>query len=55
MHFCSPIFAYFGPEVQFPLLSLLGAISGLVMMVGGAPYRRIRRWLRDRKDKQAAS
>ena len=36
MHQWPPIFAYFGPEVQFPLLSLMGAISGLVMIVGGA-------------------
>jgi hypothetical protein len=55
MHQWSPIFAYFGPEVQFPLLSLMGAISGLVMLVGGAPYRRIKRWIRDRRNRQTAS
>ncbi len=40
----SPLFAYFGPEVQFPLLSIMGAVSGLLMIVGGAPIRRIKRW-----------
>jgi hypothetical protein len=55
MHQWSPIFAYFGPEVQFPLLSLMGAISGLFMIVGGAPYRRIKRWIRDRRNRQTAS
>lgn len=51
----SPIFAYFGPEVQFPVLSILGAMSGLLMLVGGAPYRRIRRWVYDRKGREPAS
>ena len=51
----SLIFAYFGPEVQFPLLSILGAMSGLLMLVGGAPYRRIRRWVYDRKGRESAS
>jgi hypothetical protein len=46
---CSLIFAYFGPEVQFPLLSILGAMSGVLMLVGGAPYRRIKRWVNARK------
>ena len=36
MHHWPLILAYFGPEVQYPLLSLMGAISGLLMMVGGA-------------------
>jgi hypothetical protein len=39
------VFGYFGPEVQFPLVSLAGAILGVVLMAGGAPVRTIRRWL----------
>jgi hypothetical protein len=42
------ILAYFGPEVQLPLISLLGSIVGVVMLVGTYPFRvikeRIRRW-----------
>jgi len=48
MQTCSICFAYFGPEVQFPLLSFVGAVSGLLMMVGGAPIRRIKRWVGDK-------
>jgi hypothetical protein len=51
----SPMFAYFGPEVQFPLLSILGAMSGLLMLIGGAPYRWIKRWVNDRKGREPAS
>jgi hypothetical protein len=40
----SPLLAYFGPEVQLPLLSLIGAVSGVLMMVGRAPIRIVRRW-----------
>jgi hypothetical protein len=50
----SPIFAYFGPELQFPVLSMLGAMSGLLMLVGGAPLRRIKRWVNDRKGREPA-
>jgi hypothetical protein len=45
MDIWSPVFAYFGPEVQFPLVSFVGAAMGLVMMVGGAPIRRIKQWV----------
>ena len=55
MHHWSPVFAYFGPEMQYPLLSLMGALSGLLMIVGGGPYRRIRQWVRDRKRGQTQS
>ena len=30
------LLAYFGPEVQLPLVSVIGAISGVVLLVGGA-------------------
>ena len=36
--------AYFGPEVQLPLVSLIGAISGVVLLVGAAPIRLVKRW-----------
>jgi hypothetical protein len=38
------LLAYFGPEVQLPLLSLIGALSGVFLMVGRAPIRVVRRW-----------
>jgi hypothetical protein len=38
-----PLLAYFGPEVQLPLTSLIGAISGVMLIVGGAPIRWLRR------------
>jgi hypothetical protein len=37
------LLAYFGPEVQLPLTSLVGAISGVILIVGGAPIRWVRR------------
>jgi hypothetical protein len=42
----SPIlFAYFGPEVQLPLISFIAAASGFVLMVGRAPIRVVKRWV----------
>ncbi len=38
------LFAYFGPEVQLPLTSLLGALTGILLIVGGAPIRLMKRW-----------
>ena len=38
------LFAYFGPEVQLPLLSIIGAVSGVVLLVGSAPIRLVKRW-----------
>lgn len=35
--------AYFGPEVQMPLASLLASMVGLLMIVGAAPVRVARR------------
>jgi len=32
-------FAYFAPEVAFPLASALAAVVGFVMLVGRAPFR----------------
>jgi len=40
------LFAYFGPEMQLPLTSLIGAISGIVLIVGAAPIRLIKQWFR---------
>jgi hypothetical protein len=40
------IFAYFGPEMQLPLTSLVGAISGIILIIGGTPIRRVKQWLR---------
>lgn len=39
----APLFAYFGPEVQMPLASLLASIMGLLMIAGAAPVRMARR------------
>jgi hypothetical protein len=39
------LLAYFGPEVQLPLISIIGAISGVVLLVGGAPIRLVKRWI----------
>lgn len=42
-----PLLAYFGPEVQMPLASLLASAVGLLMIVGAAPVRAFRRvWAR---------
>lgn len=42
------LFAYFGPEVQLPLASLIGSIVGVALMVGTYPIRvvreRVRAW-----------
>jgi hypothetical protein len=35
--------AYFGPELQLPLTSLVGAISGVILIVGATPIRWLRR------------
>jgi hypothetical protein len=40
------LFAYFGPEIQLPLTSFIGAVSGLVLIVGAAPIRFIKEWFR---------
>jgi hypothetical protein len=45
MQLIPSVLAYFGPEVQLPLLSLIGAVSGVVLMVGRAPIRIVKRWL----------
>jgi len=48
MNHASMVVAYFGPEVQLPLLSLIGSIVGVAMMAGSLPVRvvkeRVRRW-----------
>lgn len=42
------VFAYFGPEVQLPLASLIGSVVGIALMVGTYPIRvvreRVRAW-----------
>jgi hypothetical protein len=48
MNDCSTIFAYFAPEAQLPLASLIGAISGIVLIVGAAPIRVVTQWIRRR-------
>lgn len=39
----APLLAYFGPEVQMPLASLLASMIGLLMIAGAAPARLARR------------
>ena len=48
------LFAYFGPEMQLPMMSLIGAISGIVLIVGSAPIRLVKQWFRKAspRDKQ---
>jgi hypothetical protein len=48
MQLSSTLFAYFGPEVQLPLTSLIGAVSGIVLIVGAMPVRLVKRWLERR-------
>jgi hypothetical protein len=48
MQVWSPLLAYFGPEVQLPLTSLIGAISGIVLIVGAGPIRVVKRWIQGR-------
>jgi len=50
-----PLLAYFGPEVQLPLLSAIGAISGILMMIGGAPIRVVKRWIAAHKARSKSS
>jgi hypothetical protein len=38
------LFAYFGPEVQLPLISFIAAASGFLLMLGRAPFRMVKRW-----------
>jgi hypothetical protein len=45
MQICSTLFAYFGPEVQLPLVSLIGTISGIILIIGAAPLRMVKRWM----------
>jgi len=40
------VFAYFGPEVQLPLASLIGSIVGVALMVGTYPIRLVRERVR---------
>lgn len=47
------VIAYFGPEVQLPLMSLIGSIVGLGMMAAAFPYRFIREKVRDWKGPRA--
>jgi hypothetical protein len=51
----STVFAYFGSEVQLPLVSMIGVFSGIALIVGGAPVRLIRRYLREMTRKDSAS
>lgn len=44
MQMSSLLLAYFGPEMQLPLTSIIGAISGVILIVGAAPIRLVRRW-----------
>lgn len=37
------LLAYFGPEIQLPLTSLIGAIVGFVLIAGRTPIRWLRR------------
>jgi hypothetical protein len=49
MQVWSTLYAYFGPEVQLPMTSLIGALSGIFLIVGAAPIRMVKRWLEEIK------
>ncbi len=49
------LLAYFGPEVQVPLISFIAAGIGFLMTIGRAPIRGVRRWLAARKAKSNVS
>jgi hypothetical protein len=49
------LLAYFGPEVQLPVISFLAAMSGLLLTIGTAPFRAIKRWFGARKAKRTLS
>lgn len=44
MQFGPVLLAYFGPEIQLPLTSIIGAITGVILLVGTTPLRLVRRW-----------
>jgi hypothetical protein len=47
--------AYFGPDVQLPVMSFIAAAAGFLMTIGRAPLRAITRWLEARKAKSKVS
>jgi hypothetical protein len=49
------VLAYFGPDVQLPVISFIAAVSGLLLTIGGAPIRAFKRWLAARKEKRTLS
>jgi hypothetical protein len=55
MQYFPPLLAYFGSEVQLPLMSFIAAVSALLVTVGGAPIRMIKRWLAEKKAKGESS
>ena len=48
MQICSTLFAYFGPDVQMPLISLIGTFAGMILIIGSAPLQVVKRWLQRR-------
>jgi hypothetical protein len=46
----SVLFAYIGPDVTLPLMSMLAAVFGFIMMVGRAPIRYAAKVLRRAKN-----
>ena len=48
MQIYSTLFAYFGPEVQMPLISFLGTIAGTLLIIGATPLAVVKRWLQRR-------
>jgi hypothetical protein len=49
------LLAYFGPEVQLPLMSFMVAFSALIVTIGGAPIRIIKRWLSAKRARSQSS
>jgi hypothetical protein len=48
MQICPTFFAYFGPEVQMPLISFIGTIAGTILIIGATPLEVVKRWLQRR-------
>jgi hypothetical protein len=49
------LLAYFGPEVQLPLMSIVAAVVGFLLTIGRAPFGVISRWLATQKAKGKTS
>ena len=54
LHRIPTLLAYFGPDMQLPVVSFIAAVSGLFLTIGGARIRAIKRWLGRKEEKTQA-